>query len=165
MYKPYQLILSLTPCLCLQIEDSLAVSYGHLSANVIVGLFLVQEGAKVDEPNYKGIRPCHLQPSDVTELLQKFARDKWWVWFHVFEKLSCYLKLLICTCVVAMCQSSTRFSHSIKSFHRALRSLGNPFTGFPVPSPRPIPQVCETAMNTSFIGFGTEIAHVVPHIP
>ena len=69
-------------CLCVspytQIEDELTRTHGRrtISPNVMVGLFLVQEGAELHIKNKDGFSPLEVRPPDIGILLTDYATHK-----------------------------------------------------------------------------------------
>lgn len=57
----------------LQIQDEVEVVHGKnvVSPNVIVGMFLVSQGADIHIKNYKGVSPLQTRPTDVSQLMEQ----------------------------------------------------------------------------------------------
>ena len=63
----------------LQIQDEVESKHGRLvvSSNVIVGLFLVANGADLYVKNLHGMSPMSLQPADSATLLKSYVRREY----------------------------------------------------------------------------------------
>ena len=60
-------------CVIFQIQDEVEAEYGPnvVSLNVIVGMFLVSQGADTYTKNLKGVSPLQVQPADISELVSQ----------------------------------------------------------------------------------------------
>lgn len=66
-----------THSLLLQIEDEVEKVHGKnvVSPNVIVGLFLVSQGADIYIKNMRGVSPLQTQPVDISALLTQYLSN------------------------------------------------------------------------------------------
>ena len=120
---------------CTQVKWELDRQCGQdtLPPDVVVGVFLVKEGAQIHAANRLGVHPLSLKPSDVVQLLNRYATATHSRSLSTFFNVSLLILFwLICMWVLKL----TLLLDPRPSFHGTLRQKDSPVACISPKTPR-----------------------------